>query len=289
MGSKEQSLEGRRILLTGANTGIGRATALLLARRGATLYLAGRSEERHRAVLDEVRAAGGVGSYLPLDLGELSSVRDCAARFLALDVPLHVLINNAGLAGSPGLTSDGFERTFGVNHLGHFLLTELLLGRLKSSAPSRIVNLSSTAHRSVRSIQWSALRRPGSLATAFQAYCVSKLCNLLHAKELARRLEGSGVTTYAVHPGVVASDIWRELPWGVRQVFQLFLQSNERGAATSLYCATAAELSLQTGLYYEASKPAASSAVSEDLALANELRERSLAWVSQVAVSCPRP
>jgi retinol dehydrogenase-12 len=275
------SLEGRNILITGANTGIGRATAVLLAKRGATLYLAGRSEERHREVLEEVLGLGGSVSYLPLDLADLQSVRRCAARFLALGAPLHVLINNAGLAGSRGLTQDGFERTFGVNHLGHFLLTELLLDRLRSSAPSRIVNVASTMHREARAIDWWALRRPTRSLTGLPEYRVSKLCNVLHAKELARRLAGSGVTTYAVHPGAVRSDIWRELPGGLRQLVQLFLQSNEQGAATSLHCASAEEASLATGLYYDRSRPVPSSALSNDLALADELRDRSLGWVTE--------
>jgi retinol dehydrogenase-12 len=273
----------QRILITGANTGIGRATALLLAQRGATLYLAGRSEERHREVLDSVRALGAEATYLPLDLGDLSSVRACAARFLSLDVPLHVLINNAGLAGSRGLTKDGFERTFGVNHLGHFLLTELLLQRLRDSAPSRIVNVSSKAHYGARGIEWAALRRPTRTALGFFEYEVSKLCNVLHAKDLARRLDGSGVTTYSLHPGVVASDVWRHVPWGVRHLIRLFMQSNEQGAATLLHCAIGEQAAQQTGLYYDASEPAASSALSLDVALANLLRDKSLEWVGAVA------
>jgi NAD(P)-dependent dehydrogenase (short-subunit alcohol dehydrogenase family) len=273
------SLTGRRILITGASTGIGRATAELLAQRGATLYLAGRSEARHRALLQAIRSAGGEVSYLPLDLSELGSVRDCAARFLALDVPLHVLINNAGLAGSRGLTPDGFERTFGVNHLGHFLLTELLLDRLRASAPSRIVNVSSKAHYRVPGIDWSALRQATKTTTGFAEYRVSKLCNVLHAKELARRLDGSGVTTYSLHPGVVASDVWRQVPWGIRHLMRQFMQSNEQGAATSVHCAASEEVALQTGLYYDACLPVAPSALSEDVTLAEALRDKSLEWV----------
>lgn len=268
------------MLITGASAGIGRATALLLAKQGATLYLAGRSLERHREVLDRIRAGGGEVAHLPLDLGDLSSVRACAARFLSLGVPLHALINNAGLAGSHGLTSDGFERTFGVNHLGHFLLTELLLDRLKESAPSRIVTVSSKAHYGVRGIEWAALRRPTRTALGFLEYQVSKLCNVLHSKDLARRLDGSGVTTYSLHPGVVASDVWRNVPWGVRHLMRLFMQSNEQGAATVLYCAISEQAAQQTGLYYDAREPAASSALSNDVALATELRDRSLEWVA---------
>ncbi len=272
-------LENRTILITGANTGIGRATAVALAKRGATLYLAGRAEERHRDVLAEVRAAGNEATYLPLDLGDLHSVRACAKRFLALDEPLHVLLNNAGLAGSPGITTDGFERAFGVNYLGHFLFTELLLERLQDSAPGRIVNVASGSHYGAKSIDWDALRQPTRTRTAIQEYQVSKLCNVLHAKHLSTRLKGTGVTTYSLHPGVIASDVWRTVPWGVRHVMRLFMKSNEKGAATSLHCATAKEAARQSGLYYDECKPKEPSRLANDPALANALYSKSIEWV----------
>lgn len=272
------SLAGRSFLITGASTGIGRATALALGARGATLYLAGRSEERHAVVLAELRARGASARHLPLDLADLGSVRACAARFLALEAPLHVLVNNAGLAGSHGLTRDGFERTFGVNHLGHFLLTELLLERLVRSAPSRIVNVSSNAHYHARGIDWAALRRPTRSLTGMREYEVSKLCNVLHAVELAERLRGSGVTTCSLHPGLIASDIWRSVPWGIRQLMALFMRSNEAGAATSLYCATAPAAAAEGGLYYDDCRPRAASALALDAELARELAARSREW-----------
>jgi NAD(P)-dependent dehydrogenase (short-subunit alcohol dehydrogenase family) len=272
-------LHGRTVLITGASSGIGRASAVALARQGASLVLAGRSQERHQNVLAETRAAGAKVRFLELDLGELRSVRACAERFLALDEPLHVLLNNAGLAGSRGLSADGFERTFGINHLGHFLLTELLLERLRRSAPSRIVNVSSKAHLGPRGIDWSALREPTKSRTGFPEYAVSKLCNVLHAKHLAQRLAGSGVNTYALHPGVIASDVWRHVPWGLRQLMLLFMDSNEQGAATSLHCAASEAAAAQTGLYYDSSKPAAASPLADDAALQATLHERSLEWV----------
>lgn len=269
----------RTILITGASSGIGRATALALAAPGTRLLLAGRSEERHREVLAEVARRGASAAHLPLDLERLASVRACAERVLADAGPLHVLINNAGVAGSRGLTSDGFERTFGVNHLGPFLLTELLLERLIRSAPSRIVNVASRAHFAARRIDWAALRRPTRTLTGLREYAVSKLCNVLHAKELGARLHGRGVTTYAVHPGMIASEIWREVPWGVRQLMLRFMASNEQGAATSVYCAAAAEAAgHESGLYYVRSKPRAPSTLARDPELARELRERSLEW-----------
>jgi retinol dehydrogenase 12 len=272
-------LQGRTVLITGANSGIGRATAVGLAKQGARLVLAGRSEERHRDVLAETRAAGAQVSYLELNLGELRSVRACAERFLALDEPLHVLLNNAGVAGSLGLSADGFERTFAINHLGHFLLTELLLERLRRSAPSRIVNVSSKAHYRPERIDWTALREPTKTRTGFPEYSVSKLCNVLHAKHLAQRLAGSGVSTYALHPGVIASNVWRHVPWGLRQLMTLFMASNEQGAATSLHCASSEAAAAQTGLYYDSCKPVAPSPLADDPALAAQLHERSLDWV----------
>lgn len=273
-------LASRSILITGANTGIGRATAVALAQAGATLYLAGRSEERHRQVLDDVRAAGARATYLPLNLADLGSVRACAARFLELGQPLHVLLNNAGVAGSLGATAAGFERTFGINHLGPFLLTELLLDRLRQSAPSRIVNVSSKAHYDVEAIDWPLLREPTRTRTGFQEYRVSKLCNVLHAAELARRLAGSGVTTYSLHPGVIASDVWRNVPWGIRQLMRLFMRSNAEGARTSLHCATATEAATQTGLYYDSCRPQTPSALAHDIGLQDELRDRSRHWTT---------
>jgi len=273
-----ESLDGRSILITGASSGIGRATALALGARGATLYLAGRSEERHREVIDALRAAGARPHFLPLDLSSLASVRECAQSFLALDVPLHVLINNAGMAGSRGLTRDGFERAFGINHLGPFLLTELLLERLASSAPSRIVNVSSKAHYRVRAIDWAALREPTRTRSAFPEYGVSKLCNVLHARELAERLRGRGVSTYALHPGVIASDVWRHVPWGVRQLMLLFMRSNEEGAATSIHCATSLAAAKETGLYYDECAPKDPSALALDPSLARELATKSRQW-----------
>ena len=274
----KRDLEGRVFLITGANTGIGRSTALALADRGATLHLACRSEDRARPVMDEVIGRGGSARFLALDLADLASVRACAEAFLATGDPLHVLINNAGLAGKPGLTRDGFELTFGVNHLGHFLLTELLLDVLVESGPARIVDVASQAHYRAESIDWEALRQKTKSTTGLPEYSVSKLCNVLHAKELARRLSGTSVTTYSLHPGVIASDVWRNVPWPVRPLMKLFMKSNDEGAETSLHCATSQAAGSQSGLYYDDCAPKKPSALAEDAALAAELAERSRAW-----------
>ena len=277
-----KDLTGRTILITGANTGIGRATALSLAARGATLFLACRSEDKTRAVIDEARAAGSDDvHYLPLDLGEFSSVRACAEAFLSdPDRPLHVLLNNAGLAGHRGLTKDGFEITFGVNHLGHFLLTELLLKRIERSAPARIVNVASKAHYKAKGIDWRLLRQPTQTTTGLREYEVSKLCNVLHARDLASRLGGTGVTTYSLHPGVIASDVWRKVPWPIRPLITAFMKSNHDGARTSLHCATSDAVANDTGLYYDGCEVKEPQPLALDAALAAELRERSEAWVT---------
>ena len=276
MGSE---LPGKVFIVTGSNTGIGKATAQELARRRAHVFLACRSEAKALPVVEEIRRATGNQEveFLPLDLADLESVRAGAAAFLARKLPLHCLVNNAGLAGK-GRTKDGFEITFGTNHLGHFLFTLLLLDVLKASAPSRIVNVSSRAHFSARRIDWEAPREPTRSRTALPEYAVSKLANVLFTKELARRLGGSGVTTYALHPGVVASDIWRRVPWGLRGLVKLFMISTEDGAASTLHCATAPELSEKTGRYYDECKERHPSALAEDPSLAAELWRRSAEW-----------
>jgi retinol dehydrogenase-12 len=275
------ALGGRSFLVTGANTGIGRATAGELARRGGRVYVASRSAAKGEAAVGAIRAATGSESvfFLALDLADLESVRACAAAFLARGEPLHVLINNAGVGGAHGLTRQGFEMTFGVNHLGHFALTQLLLVRLTGSAPSRIVNVSSDAHYNARGIDFQAVRRPARNITALHEYAVSKLCNVLFTQELARRMAGTGVTSYALHPGVVASDIWRRVPWPVRPLITRRMLSVTEGAATSLYCATSPDVAEVSGRFYDqcAERTPNPAATSE---LATELWRRSEAWTA---------
>jgi len=272
---------GRTFLVTGANTGIGRATAEELARRGARVYVASRSRVKGEEAVSAIKTATGNGSvwFLPLDLADLDSVRSCAAAFLALGEPLHVLVNNAGVGGARGLTKQGFELTFGINHLGHFALTDALLGCLTDSAPARVVTVSSDAHYSAKGIDFEALRRSARGVTGLHEYAVSKLCNVLFTQELARRTAGTGVTTYALHPGVVASDIWRRVPWPVRPFITRRMLSVEDGAATSLYCATAPEVAQDSGLFYDKCAQRAPSAVATP-ELAAELWKHSEMWTA---------
>jgi retinol dehydrogenase 12 len=274
-------LAGRTFLITGANTGIGRATAADLARRGGTVYLACRSAEKGQAAAQAIAAATGNEAvrFLPLDLGDLASVRACAEQFLARDEPLHVLINNGGVAGRRGLTADGFELAFGVNHLGHFALTTALLERLAASAPARVVNVSSDSHYQAKGIDFEAVRRPTASTTGMREYAVSKLGNVLFTQELARRTDGRGVTTYALHPGVVASDIWRRVPWPIRPLIKMRMITPEEGARTSLYCATSPEVAQASGRFYDKSREREPSAVATP-ELAGELWRRSEAWIA---------
>lgn len=274
-------LAGRTFLVTGANTGIGKETVRELAGRGARVILAGRSRERNQAAIREIADQTGNTDldHVPLDLGDLASVRQAAETVLAADEPLHVLVNNAGLAGRRGMTTSGFELAFGTNHVGPFLLTELLRERIVESGPGRIVNVASVAHFNPKGIDWDAVRRPTATRTGFHEYGVSKLANVLHAQELGRRLAGSGVTTYAVHPGAVASDVWREVPVGLRQVIKLFMRSTADGARTSLHCATSPDVADHTGRYYADCRERAASRVATP-ELAAELWARSLDWVS---------
>jgi len=243
---------GRTFLVTGGNTGIGLSTAAELARRGGRVYIGCRSAAAGSAAVDAIKAASGSGDVwlLPLDLASLASVRSCAAAFLALDEPLHVLVNNAGLGGQRGLTADGFELHFGVNHLGHYALTLLLLDRLTASGPdARIVNVSSAAHYGAPGIDFDALRRRTASFTGQREYAVSKLCNVLFTQELARRQ--AGVSACALHPGVVASDIWRRVPRLVRPLIKARMLTTEQGAVTSLYCSTSPAVAADGGRYYD--------------------------------------
>jgi retinol dehydrogenase 12 len=271
----------RTVVVTGANTGIGFATAKALAGRGWRVYVASRSRDKGEAAVAAIKAAAGSDSvfFLALDLADLSSVRACADSFLARGEPLQVLVNNAGVAGRRGLTRQGFELMFGVNHLGHFLLTTLLLERLASSGPARVVTVASEAHYQARGIDWEAVRRPARGVTGLGEYAVSKLCNVLFSQELARRTAGTGVHSYALHPGVVASDIWRRVPWPVRPLITRRMLSVDQGAATSLYCATSPEVAADSGLFYDncALRPASEVATPE---LGGELWKRSEEWTA---------
>jgi retinol dehydrogenase-12 len=278
-------LQGRTFYVTGASSGIGAAMVEALADRGGTVVLAARSEERSRPVLDAIRARHPSAriELALVDVSDLGSVRRAAESFLASGRPLDVLVNNAGVAGTRTLSADGFDLTYATNHIGPFLLTSLLLPALQRAPQGRIVNVSSVGHLQAKAIDWSLLeRRTEPRRAGFRDYTVTKLMNVLHAKELARRLEGTRMTTYALHPGGVASGIWRSVRQPLRWLIMQFLITNEEGARTQLYCATAPELASQTGRYYDKCREARSNPLADDPALARELWTRTQAAIAAV-------
>ncbi|XP_067422014.1 dehydrogenase/reductase SDR family member 13 [Emydura macquarii macquarii] len=251
----QSSLRGKTIVITGGNTGIGKMTALDLARRRARVILACRSRAKGEAAVYDIRRESGNNEvlFMSLDLASLDSVRAFAETFLKSEPRLDILINNAGV-GAGGRRKDGFNLVFQVNHVGHFLLTHLLLDRLKLSAPSRVVIVASSAHQAGK-IDFENLHKPvEGMLQNFQAYCNSKLANILHARELANRLEGTNVTCYAVHPGFVNSELFRYIPSWLRPLFVpiswLFFRDPTDGAQTSIYCATQEGIEMFSGRYF---------------------------------------
>ena len=271
-------MNGKVCVVTGASSGIGRVAALGLAERGATVVLICRNEERGAPVLEEIERRSGSGSATLLagDLSSQRQVREVAAAFLERFDRLDVLINNAGVAGwgTRLVTEDGLEATFAVNHLAPFLLTSLLLDTLKESAPSRVITVSSVAHRNC-ALDFDDLQGERRYS-GFGAYSRSKLANILFTRELSRRLEGTGVTASCLHPGVVATGIFRNLPRWMRVILvSPLVLSPEKGADTMLYLATAPEVAEVTGRYFVRRKPARSSRASRDADAARRLWEAS--------------
>jgi NAD(P)-dependent dehydrogenase (short-subunit alcohol dehydrogenase family) len=245
---------GKVVMVTGANSGIGKVTALELARLGATVVLLCRSRSKGEIARDEIMSQTGNGQIelLVADFASLASVRRVAAEFLARRTRLDVLVNNAGLyLGERIVSQDGYEMTFAVNHLAPFLLTNLLLDALRAAAPARVVTVSSGAHMSghIRFDDLNAERR----FSGFRAYGDSKLANVLFSNELARRLQGSGVTSNSLHPGAVATNFASGTSGIMNLAFRiarpLFL-SPERGAQTSIYLAASPDVAGASGLYY---------------------------------------
>ena len=262
-------MKKKTVLVTGANQGIGKAAAMELARQGAVVTIVSRNADKGRAAVADIeRAAGarGVG-LIVADLSSVAEVRRAAAEFKSRHDRLDVLVNNAGVyVPERHVTVDGLEETFAVNHLAYFVLTELLSDLLKASAPARIVNVSSDAHRH-GTMRWDDLqfeRRPYS---ARRAYTQSKLANLLFTYELARRLEGTQVTANALHPGVVASGFARTYAGPMALFYKLggpFMLSPERGARTTTHLASSPDVEAKTGGYYVRCRLSKSNAASHD-------------------------
>ena len=258
------------VMITGVSSGIGRATAIEMGRRGYHVIGAGRSEERTEPVIDLIRADGGSAEFLHLDLASLDSARAAALTFERSGRTLDVLINNAAVGGTRGITSEGFEINFGVNHLGHFMLTHHL--RRTFTEGARIVVITSEAHRRAPGIDFDRVRRRSRSLSGFSAYSVSKLANVLFARKFAQLQPGW--RTYAVHPGLADTNIF---PRGAK-IFFRNRRPAEEAARNGLWCATAPELAGVSGRYYARSEERAPSAVARDDHLANELWDRSERW-----------
>jgi retinol dehydrogenase 12 len=192
-------------------------------------------------------------------------------------------VNNAGLAGQRGLTKDGFELTFGTNHVGPYLFTRLLLPAIEKADTARIVNVASKAHRRATAIDFDVVRTSTPSISGVPEYNVSKLANVLFSRELSRRVP-SKIRTYALHPGVIASDVWREVPWGARHLMKLFMLTNEQGARTTLYCATDDAVRDHTGRYYDACREVQPAPLGRDDGLAKVLWERTAEWTDLPAL-----
>lgn len=251
-------LDGKVVVITGANTGIGKETARELSRRGAEIVLACRDVQKAETAAQEITSeTKNKVTTLKLDLASLTSVRNAANQLIVQQPKIHILINNAGVMVCPKWqTEDGFEMQFGVNHLGHFLWTLLLLDNIKQSTPARIINLSSVLH-SRGDMNFDDLMLDKNY-NAYTAYCQSKLANVLFTKELSKRLSGTGVTTFAVHPGVVQTELGRHINESSNRVIddmfhffgRYFFKTAEMGAQTSVYCSTEESLIDQSGCYF---------------------------------------
>ncbi len=285
------SMDGKTVIITGGNSGIGKAAAIELARAGARVVITARSEQRGTAAVTEIGEASGSSTVeLSLfDLADLSSVRTGAADLLERCPRIDVLLNNAGLILTERtLSADGYEATFAINHLGPFLLTELLRQRLIDSAPSRIVNVASTAHSYARrGMEFDDLMAERSYRQ-MKVYGRSKLANILFTTELAKRLAGTGVTANSLHPGAVATGYARDgdttgfLAWGIK-VFAPFSLTPEKGARTSVYLSSSPEVEGITGKYFTKCREKRPSARARDEAAAAQLWKVSEQLVDQAA------
>lgn len=257
-------------LVTGPGSGIGRATAVGLGQAGFHIIAAGRYPDRVGAVIGEIEAAGGSAEYLRLDLASFRSIRQAAREVVDSGTAIEVLVNNAGIGvNRRGLTEDGFEVHFGINHLGHFLLTRGLAPALGQGA--RVVSLSSGMHHRAGGIDLKRMRRP-TRGIGVAEYAISKLANVLFIVELARRRPE--VNAYAVHPGLVRTRI---IPGPIRALTSGML-TPEQGADTVLWCATARDVAGESGLYYQQRTRVPPSPVAQDADLAKELWDRSNEW-----------
>ncbi|XP_055949854.1 retinol dehydrogenase 13-like [Argiope bruennichi] len=273
-------LNGKTVIVTGGNTGIGKETVLDLASRGAKVILACRDVQKGyeavKDISDKIRKPNLVVKRL--DLASFASIKSFAQNVLENEPYIHILINNAAVGICPkSLTEDGYELQFGVNHLGHFLLTHLLLDRIKASAPARIINVSSIGHIGGH-IDFSDINLNSNYHPA-SAYFRSKLANVLFTRELAKRLKGTGVTTYCLHPGAVYTGLGRHIEYSMSKFSgwlydmygRLLFKSPMIGAQTTIYCAVEEKLANESGHYYCDCTVISASSKAQDDKLARKL------------------
>ena len=270
------NMHGKVCLVTGGTSGIGKETARELARLGASVVIVGRNIDRAITAVSEIQKDTGNNliEFIIADLSSQASIHNLAGKFLASYTKLDVLINNAGKIFLSRQTSvDGIEMTFALNHLSYFLLTRLLIESLLLASPSRIVNVSSTAHHNTI-IDFNDIECRRRYLLGIKAYRSSKLCNVLFTYELARRLKGTGVTANALHPGVVSTNLLSDNGfWGPILTYLLKLRgiSSNQGANTSVYLATSPTVTEETGKYFYNCEPIASSDLSYDCLTSDKL------------------
>eukprot|EP00794_Sanderia_malayensis_P007970 gene7970-8829_t len=281
-------LDGKTVVITGGNTGIGKETAIDMARRGAKVIIGCRNQQRGEKAVGEIQEKSGSKNVhlRSLDLASFASIRAFAEGVLRSESRLDILINNAGIMACPfAKTEDGFQTQFGVNHLGHFLLTNLLVDLIEKSAPSRIVIVSSLAHRFLTSVNFDKVNDESSY-DPMNAYSESKLANVLFANELSKRLKNKNVSVFSLHPGVVTTELGRYSSFMNHPIVKLLLvpvrkliyKDSQQGAQTSICCAVEEGLEKLTGEYFADCAVATKSAFAQDEQLAKKLWQLSMQW-----------
>lgn len=274
-------MDGRVCVVTGATAGIGKETALALAKMGATVVIVARDAAKSARTVEEIETTvpDAKVDVVLADFASLDAVRDAAAEIGKRYRAVHVLVNNAGVATkNRNVTADGYEQIFAVNHLASFLFTRELVPLLRAGAPSRIVNVASVAERN-NPIDFADLQSEKNFG-GFRTYGKSKLANVMFTYQLAARLAGTGITANCLHPGAVATDMLKKIPWLLYTLISPFLLTPEQGAMTQVYLASSPQVEGVTGGYYVKSKAARSSARSYDVSAQRRLWDASEAMVA---------